>query len=122
MRPCVEFLGSHVARNIRILCELEETSHRLHQNKVQGTILFFGSARARSTAQFDFEVKELEDKIASSEEGSKESIALKERLEVLKSLGWMCAPYETIVDLSRRLSLWGLDPSAHRKPYVTGRF
>jgi uncharacterized protein (TIGR00730 family) len=115
-----DFLGSHAARSIRILCELEETNVRLDENNVKATILFFGSARARSTVQFKVEVSELEKKISSAAGDEKE--VLQEKLKTLLSLEWMCEQYETIVDLSRRLTDWATTPEAFlsARAVVTG--
>ena len=44
----LEFLNSPEARAIRILCEYEEPKKRFEAQNVTDTIVFFGSARARS--------------------------------------------------------------------------
>ena len=41
----LEFLNSHQARSIRVLCELEEPKKRFKQAGIDNTIVFFGSAR-----------------------------------------------------------------------------
>ena len=43
------FLASETARNIRILCEHEETKSRLEKNNITASVLIFGSARAKSS-------------------------------------------------------------------------
>ena len=40
----LEFLNSHDARPIRVLCELIESSVRLEKEKISNTLVFFGSA------------------------------------------------------------------------------
>jgi hypothetical protein len=42
-----EFLNSHDARSIRVLCELLEPESRLSEQGVDNTIVFFGSARPK---------------------------------------------------------------------------
>ena len=106
-----EFLNSSTARNIRILCELEETFYRLQQNKVNATILFFGSARARPTSIYKREVEELSTRIEQCS-NDQEKIELEEKMSVLKSLEWMCSQYDLIVDLSRRLTEWATMPTS----------
>ena len=83
-----DFLNSDAGRNIRIQCELEESKWRLSREGVHGkiscrlywscavystvfirwcvvccgvaaTVLVFGSARAKSRAQFDESIKDL---------------------------------------------------------------
>ena len=45
----MEFLNSPGARAIRILCEYEETRQRFIQEDVHNTLVFFGSARTKSS-------------------------------------------------------------------------
>ncbi len=52
-----EFLHSPHARTIRLLAEYLEPQARLRQYKVRGTIVMFGSARARSPEELDSEMK-----------------------------------------------------------------
>lgn len=47
------FLTSDSARNIRILCECTETQQRLLDHGITATILFFGSARAKSSGTYN---------------------------------------------------------------------
>lgn len=94
---------------------------RLQKNEVQATILFFGSARARSKPQYDIELKELKAKLAQAKDDS-EKAALEEKLKTLESLEWMCEPYATIVELSRRLTEWATTTTSqlHARASVTG--
>ena len=45
----LEFLNSHDARPIRVLCELVESSVRLEKENISNTVVFFGSARSKSS-------------------------------------------------------------------------
>ena len=56
-----EFLGSREARQIRVLCEMNETESRLKSNGIEGTVLFFGSARSRTRADFEIKLKAMEE-------------------------------------------------------------
>ena len=47
------FLASAEARNIRILCEHEDTKARLERHNITASVLIFGSARAKSYAEYD---------------------------------------------------------------------
>ena len=42
------FLSSRLARSIRVQCELGDAEARLKQRGIDGTVLFFGSARSRT--------------------------------------------------------------------------
>lgn len=44
----IDFLHSHYARHIRVLCEFTEPQHRLQKHGIRNTIVFFGSARTPS--------------------------------------------------------------------------
>ncbi|MFH1288401.1 MAG: TIGR00730 family Rossman fold protein [bacterium] len=46
----LDFLQSHDARIIRVLCELIEPKTRLQKYNIENTIVFFGSARTKSKA------------------------------------------------------------------------
>ena len=43
----LDFLNSHDARPIRVLCELVESSVRLEKENISNTLVFFGSARSK---------------------------------------------------------------------------
>ena len=63
----MEFLNSPEARAIRILCEYEEPMRRFQQNNVTDTIVFFGSARAKSREEFERVLLDIEKKVAQGE-------------------------------------------------------
>ena len=44
----LDFLMSHDARPVRILSELFEPLNRFRQERVEDTVVFFGSARIKS--------------------------------------------------------------------------
>ena len=53
------FLHSHEARPIRVLCELIEPGKKLQDQKVENTIVFFGSARSKSAKQAERTLSDL---------------------------------------------------------------
>ncbi|HNY31437.1 MAG TPA: TIGR00730 family Rossman fold protein [Fibrobacteria bacterium] len=90
----LEFLHSPQAREIRILAEFTEPRVRFRAHGVQGTIVFFGSARTPPLAEAQANVQRLEALGPSKE--------LKKAQALLK-----VAPYYDMArELSRRLSEW----------------
>ncbi len=91
-----QFLNSPAARELRILAEYLEPKARLRRNKVQDTVVFFGSAR---TLPADEAQKQLEE-LKASGQASKE--ALKEAEQKLSHSRY----YEDAVEIARRLTKW----------------
>lgn len=91
----LDFLHSPQAREIRILAEFTEPRVRLRRAGVDGTIVFFGSARTPS--QLDAENRLAE---AAANGASVKDIAR------LQGLAGMAKYYEQARELSRRLSAW----------------
>ena len=78
-----EFLNSHDARSIRVLCELTEPDVRLQNEGVENTIVFFGSARSKPLAVAKDELSSYLDEIPSQNEldlDQKEELAKKGKL------------------------------------------
>ena len=94
----LEFLHSPQAREVRILAEFTEPRMRLRKNGVEGTIVFFGSARTPSKE--DAEAR-LADAAAKGLEGK--------ALAKVKGLAAMATYYESARELARRLSNWSTD-------------
>lgn len=103
-----KFLCSEAARNIRILCECTETQQRLQEYGVTATILFFGSARAKSAEQHAAAVAETQAKLdtAVKDRNDKNAESMRGRLEQLGRMRWMCEYYDKIADISRKMTEW----------------
>jgi len=101
------FLGSRDARVIRILCEYEETCQRLKENEVQGTMLFFGSARSKNEELYK---KALSDAEAALEKASSEQDKrnAKRALDRLKKTEWLCQYHEKIRELAKKIAEWSV--------------
>mmetsp|Transcript_35400 Transcript_35400/g.36066 ORF Transcript_35400/g.36066 Transcript_35400/m.36066 type:complete len:330 (+) Transcript_35400:103-1092(+) len=106
-----EFLQSAKARNIRILCEYEETYQRLKHNRVKASILFFGSARAKSSDEYLTAMIELEDSLSAaiSVGDNAQEQANRSKIERLIAGQWMCDYYDRVVELSKRFTEWSMD-------------
>jgi len=90
-----DFLHSPQAREIRILAEFTEPRSRLRKAGVEGTVVFFGSARTPPLAQAHEDIKRLE----AAGGPAKELARAKALLKV--------APYyDQARELSSRLSKW----------------
>ena len=111
-----KFLNSTEARNIRILCEHQETETRLERNKLKATILVFGSARSKSHQEYDRVKADLE---AAIKRDSSDEIS-KNNLKRLEDGGWMCEVYEKIADLSKRMTEWSKKSSLGTGRDLTG--
>jgi uncharacterized protein (TIGR00730 family) len=85
-----DFLTSREGRAIRIQCELAETEQRIHAAGIEGTILFFGSARSKTKAQHDAQLAEMK---AKNEDTSR-----------LEKIAWMCDVHEKVTELSRKVA------------------
>ncbi len=94
-----KFLNSPAARELRILSEYLEPKSRLRRNKVQDTVVFFGSARTLPAKEAQ---KQL-DLLKSSETAGQEALQKAERDMVNARY------YEDAVELARRLTKWAME-------------
>jgi uncharacterized protein (TIGR00730 family) len=90
-----DFLHSSQAREVRILAEFSEPRYRLKRHGVDGTIVFFGSARTLPPERAQAELEALEAQGASPA-----------RLRRARGLVKVAPYYEAARELSRRLSDW----------------
>ncbi len=91
-----KFLQSPAARELRILSEYLEPKSRLRRNKVQDTVVFFGSAR---TMEAKVAEKNLADLQAS---GKADKASLDKAKMDIKNSRY----YEDATELARRLTAW----------------
>ncbi|MCB9678784.1 MAG: LOG family protein [Alphaproteobacteria bacterium] len=106
----LEFLNSPAARPIRILCEFEETRQRLLRHGVHNTIVFFGSARTRSSDEARRMVLDAEEAVAR---GDEDADKLLRRAQIADR---MSVYYESARELSARLTEWSTNRTG--KHYV----
>lgn len=93
------FLHSPDARTIRILTEYLEPQSRLRQQKVRGTIVFFGSARALPPEEVQSFLKEAEERVQKV--GDSQSLRA---LEKARGAARHSRFYEEGVELARMLT------------------
>ncbi len=101
----LEFLNSHVARPIRVLCELTEPGARLAKEGVRNTIVFFGSARNPAPERVEKLLEELE----ASQTGPTLSEDAARQLEARRRQIDRAAKYYRLsLELARKLTEWSL--------------
>lgn len=99
----LEFLNSLEARPIRILCELEETRQRLDKHGVEHTLVFFGSARIKSTEDAAAQLEAANAAVAAGD------LDADELLFRAKAAVRMAPYYESCRELARRMTAWSID-------------
>jgi uncharacterized protein (TIGR00730 family) len=110
-----DFLNSPPARHIRILCEYEETRQRFIREKIENTIVFFGSAR---TLPEDVAVARLDEAKAALavSPDDPDLIAAAHRAGRDHE---MSAFYEAARDLAGRFTRWGMSDSGEQSHYIS---
>jgi len=113
----LKFLNSPSARPIRMLCEYEEPKQRFADQRVNDTVVFFGSARARPAALAADEVAHLEREVGrcTEEHALRE---LERSLKVAKGRAMLGRYYDDTRELARRLTEWDMQRKAQRRYYV----
>ncbi|MDP0499988.1 MAG: TIGR00730 family Rossman fold protein [Verrucomicrobiota bacterium JB022] len=99
----VDFLNSSAARKIRVLCELTEPEERFARERVEDTIVMFGSARTLPLAEAEQRLHELEAELEGKRELTPEEA---EALQVAQSRVRMAPYYEASRKLACRLTEW----------------
>jgi len=109
-----EFLDSEEARPLRILAEYLEPLRRFHEQNIQDTVVFFGSARVHSRVTAERALKRLR----TGRRGRDYSAALKRSR---KAVEWS-RYYEDARALAHQLTAWSrsLDTPRHRFVVCSG--
>src|SRR2546427_1480446 len=108
-----EFLESDEARPIRILSEYLEPLRRFKEQKIQDTVVFFGSARVDSRERAERSLKTLR---ARGEQDANEEY-IKELNKTRKALEW-ARFYEDARELARLLTAWTLSLQSENHRFV----
>src|SRR5215204_2077768 len=110
-----EFLDSAEARPIRILAEYLEPLGRFKEQKIQDTVVFFGSARVDSRERAERALRTLRARGVRDADAQYEAELMKTR----KALEW-AHYYEEARELARRLTAWSVSlKSEHHRFVVT---
>ena len=106
-----DFLKSGAGRPVRIMAEYLEPLKRFRDQKVQDTVVFFGSARVDSREQAERHIKRLHVRRKNGSEVTEASLARSH-----KALEW-ARYYEDARELARMLTTW-----SRALPYENHRF
>ncbi|MBP1635304.1 MAG: putative lysine decarboxylase [Acidobacteria bacterium] len=112
-----EFLESDAGRPLRILSEYLEPLRRFGEERIQDTVVFFGSARTPSRSRAEAALAALGGRDAGSRRGPDEALVAQAR----RALDWS-RYYEDARILARRLATWSrsLDSPFHRFVVCSG--
>jgi uncharacterized protein (TIGR00730 family) len=99
----LEFLKSRDARVIRILAEYLEPLQRLKQEKVEDTVVFFGSARTKPLQEAKTNLAELEKRAAAVGEADP---SLDKQVEKARNELFISHYYQDAVDLAAKITTW----------------
>jgi len=100
----LDFLNSPAARHIRILCEYEETRQRLLHERVHHTIVFFGSARTRSSDDAATMHTEAQAALSANPDDAAAQLAARKAEIAVR----MSRYYDEARALSRKITEWSI--------------
>lgn len=111
----LEFLNSPAARQIRILCEIEETKQRFKKENIEDTIVMFGSARTLPMADALENLAKIEKSL-----GDKDSLTSDEKAALKKAKADVRnAPYyEAARELSKSLTEWSMSLPDKKRRFI----
>ena len=101
----LDFLNSHDARSIRVLCELNEPEQRFAAQRLQHTIVFFGSARSIDSDRASEKAKSYLAE-AAKESAPERKQKLKESAEYVQRLA---KDYDAAVELAEKVTRWSME-------------
>lgn len=101
----LEFLNSPEARQIRILCELEETERRFREENVEDTIVMFGSARTLPLAEAQKTYEAVKDRLSTIANPTPEDM---EELRIATANLKNAPYYDQAAQLSEELTRWSM--------------
>ena len=112
----LNFLNSDPAREIRILCEMVEPGLRLEAEKVEDTVVLFGSARTRPPEVAAADLQRIESEIKDPDNPTPEE---SRRLHFAKCNVRSAPYYSAAVELAERLTQWSMSlPDQERSRFV----
>ena len=106
-----EFLQSGTARPVRLLAEYLEPLRRFQKQKIQDTVVFFGSARVHSRTRSEQALKRLQRRPARTRE-------YRDRLKRLRIAVKWSRYYEDARQLAKLLTQWSSKLDSERSRFV----
>ncbi len=113
----LDFLNSPPARHVRILCEYEEPRQRFLRYGVHHTIVFFGSARTRSSEDATAQLTAVEERIAQHADPADPVMQLELRKAQISKR--MSVYYDAARELARKLTVWSMERQGGRKYMIS---
>ncbi|GAB5465990.1 MAG: TIGR00730 family Rossman fold protein [Candidatus Kapaibacteriales bacterium] len=110
-----EFIESKAGRPVRILSEYLYPHGHFKEQGIDKTVVFFGSARSISSAEYKKRREELDRLFELTPEPQRETLYIEEKK--LQSLKPMCKYYDEATELANMVSLWS--KSLSQKDKVT---
>ncbi len=111
----LEFLNSPAARQIRILCEIEETKQRFKKQNVEDTIVMFGSARTLPVQEAANNLASMEESLAGKTVLSdEEKAALAKARSAVKNAPY----YEAARELAGSLTKWSMSLPDKKRRFI----
>ena len=110
-----DFLNSHNARSIRVLCELIEPEARLAEQGVENTIVFFGSARPKPLNVANEELEQFHSELPEKNQHTEEQTIQLSKLEAIARLSKY---YDQAVQLSAKLTKWSDHNASDQKYFI----
>lgn len=111
----LEFLNSPEARQIRILCELEETERRFREENVEDTIVMFGSARTLPLEEARKALEAVEARLAKIPHPTPADL---EALRLAKANLKNAPYYDQAAQLSEELTRWSMSLPDKRRRFL----
>lgn len=100
----LNFINSDDARVIRILAEYLEPLQRFRKQKIRDTIVFFGSARTKSSQDANKDLQKVKERV--SESTNKLDEILQAELNFAQNQVFLSHYYDDAVELSKRFTAW----------------
>ncbi len=111
-----QFIHSDEGRTLRIISEYWHPTHVFNKHNVDGTIVFFGSARILSEDEFQLKMGNLNDNLVAADEADKEKIQLE--IDNLKRRQPMTKIYADTVEMSERIARWSQEREPEKRYYI----
>lgn len=112
----LNFLNSEAARSIRVLCEMTEPSLRFAKERIEDTIVLFGSARIIPLPVAQAKLEDLQAQFVDSSNLTK----VEKRALSLAKISVKAAPYYHLaVELAEELTRWSMSlPSKDKRRFI----
>jgi len=114
-----DFLNSHEARKIRVLCEMTEPERRFGEENIEDTIVFFGSARSKPLTEAEADLANVRKRLGDPPNLTPEAAS---ELRAAEAAVKLAPYYDDARELAKRMTRWSksLRNKEHRFLVCTG--